>query len=60
MRSALLTIVVGLVVYVVANELITSLVTGTGTGDTLLQNLLPLAIAVGVVLAGLTMFVKAD
>lgn len=60
MRNALLTIVVGLVVYVAANELITSLVTGTGTGDTLIQDLLPLAIAIGVVLAGLTMFVKAD
>jgi hypothetical protein len=35
MRSALLTIVVGLVVYVVAGQLIESLVTGTGTGDTL-------------------------
>ena len=60
MRNALLTIVVGLVVYVTASQLITSLVTGTGTGDTLIQTLLPLAIAIGVVLAGLTMFVKAD
>jgi hypothetical protein len=60
MRSALLTIVVGLVVYVVAGQLIESLVTGTGTGDTLIQDILPLAIAIGVVLAGLTMFVKAD
>ena len=60
MRSALLTIVVGLVVYVVANELIDSLVTGTSTGDTLITSLLPLAIAIGVVLAGLTMFVKTE
>jgi hypothetical protein len=60
MRNALLTIVVGLVIYVVANELIGNLVTGTGTGDELIQNLLPLAIAVGVVLAALTMFVKSD
>jgi hypothetical protein len=60
MRNALLTIVVGLMVYVVANQLITTLITGTGTGDTLMQTLLPLAIAIGVVLAGLTMFVKAD
>jgi hypothetical protein len=60
MRNALLTIVVGLVTYIVANTLIDQLVTGTGTGDTLITNLLPLAIAVGVVLAALTMFVKAD
>jgi hypothetical protein len=60
MKNALLSIIVGLVVYVVANELIGSLVTGTGTGDTLIQNLLPLAIAVGVVLAALTMFVKSE
>jgi hypothetical protein len=60
MRNALLTIVVGLVVYVVADKLITTMVTGTGTSDTLIQTLLPLAIAIGVVLAGLTMFVKAD
>jgi uncharacterized membrane protein YeaQ/YmgE (transglycosylase-associated protein family) len=60
MRNALLTIVVGLVTYIVANTLIEQLVTGTGTGDTLITNLLPLAIAVGVVLAALTMFVKAD
>jgi hypothetical protein len=60
MRNALLTIVVGLVVYVVADKLITTMVTGTGTGDTLIQTLLPLSIAIGVVLAGLTMFVKAD
>jgi hypothetical protein len=60
MRNALLTIVIGLMVYVVADKLITTLITGTGTGDTLMQTLLPLAIAIGVVLAGLTMFVKAD
>ena len=28
-------------VYVVANQLITTLITGTGTGDTLMQTLLP-------------------
>lgn len=60
MRSALLTIVVGLVVYVVAGQLIDSLVTGTSNADKLIQSILPLAIAIGVVLAGLTMFVKAD
>ena len=47
-------------VYISANMLITQLVTGTATGDVLMQTLLPLAIAIGVVLAGLTMFIKAD
>lgn len=60
MRNALLTIVVGLVVYIVAGQLITSLITATAASDNLIKTILPLAIAIGVVLAGLTMFVKAD
>jgi sorbitol-specific phosphotransferase system component IIBC len=60
MRNALLTIVVGIVVYIAASTLITTLITGTGTGDVLIQQLLPLSIAIGVVIAGLTMFVKTD
>ena len=60
MQRALVTIVVGVMVYISANMLITTLITGTDTGDVLMQTLLPLAIAIGVVLAGLTMFIKAD
>ena len=60
MQKALVTIVVGVMVYISADMLIDQLVTGTDTGDVLMQTLLPLAIAIGVVLAGLTMFIKAD
>ncbi len=58
MRTGLLAIIVGLVVYIVSNQLIAALVTGTTTGDTLIQTLVPIAIAVGVVLAALGVFMK--
>lgn len=39
MRQALVGIIIAIVVYIVSNQLITSLVTGTSTGDTLIQTL---------------------
>lgn len=58
MKAALLTIIIGIVVYIIANTMIGTLVKGTTTGDVLLQTLVPLAIAVGIVLAALGAFMK--
>lgn len=58
MKAAMLAVVVGIVVYIVANTMITTLVEGTTTGDVLLRTLVPLAIAVGIVLAALGSFMK--
>lgn len=55
----MLAIIIGIVVYIVANTMITTLVKGTSTGDILLQTLVPLAIAVGIVLAALGSFMGA-
>jgi len=57
-KAAMLAVVVGIVVYIVANTMITTLVEGTTTGDVLLRTLVPLAIAVGIVLAALGSFMK--
>lgn len=48
MVKALRNIAIGLVIFIVANELIDALITGTDTGSTLIQSLVPLAIGIGV------------
>ena len=58
MVKALITVAVGLVTFIVVGELVTTLVTGTDTGAVLIQNLLGLAVAVGVVIAALTILLK--
>ena len=58
MVNALITVAVGLVTFIVVGELVTTLVTGTDTGAVLIQNLLGLAVAVGVVIAALTILLK--
>jgi len=57
-KSALLGVIIGLVAYIVSNQLIAALVTGTSTGDLLIQSLVPISIAVAVVLVALGSFMK--
>jgi len=56
--NALKAIILGIVIYIVANQLITEMVTGTTIGDNLITSLVPLAIAVGIVWAALSSFLK--
>ena len=58
MKSALLGVIIGLVAYIVSNQLIAALVTGSSTGDLLIQSLVPISIAVAVVLVALGSFMK--
>ena len=58
MTSALKAIVLGIVVFIVAETLIDEMVTGTSVGKTLIRSLVPLAIAVGIVWAALSSFLK--
>jgi len=51
-------IVGSVIAYVVAAELIDGLVTGTGTGDVLMQNTVPIVVAAGVLLLILKEFVR--
>jgi len=57
-KTALLGVIIGLVAYIVSNQLIAALVTGTSTGDLLIQSLVPISIAVAVVLVALGSFMK--
>ena len=50
MKTAIQAVIGGIVVYIVANTLITSMITGTGTGDVLIQTIAPIVLAVMVVL----------
>ena len=59
MTQALKAIVLGIVVYIVAKELIDAMVEETvEVGDLLIVTLVPLAIAVGIVWAALASFLK--
>lgn len=48
MVKALRNIAIGLVIFVVASELIGALITGTDSASVLIQSLVPLAIGIGV------------
>jgi len=56
--SALKAIILGIVIYIVAQQLISQMITGTTIGDNLITSLVPLAIAVGIVWAALSSFLK--
>jgi hypothetical protein len=47
-------LLIGIIGYIISNQLITSLVTGTSTGDTLIQQIVPIAVGVGVVWVSLS------
>lgn len=46
-------LMVGLVAYVVAGDMLDALITGTATGDTIMTSIIPIAIAAGTVIASL-------
>lgn len=58
MQKALVSVAVGLVTFIMVQQLVDALVTGTDTGSVIIQNILALAVAIGVVLLALTAFLK--
>lgn len=54
----MISVAIGLVVFIMTTQLVTALVTGTDTGSVIIQNVLALAVAIGVVLLALTTFLK--
>lgn len=58
MQKALISVAVGLVTFIMVQQLVEALVTGTDTGSVIIQNILALAVAIGVVLLALTAFLK--
>lgn len=59
MAKGLMSVAIGLVVFIMVQALVSNLITGTDTGSVIIQNILSLAVAIGVVLAALTTFLKA-
>ena len=51
-------VIIGLVTFIVVQQLVAALVTGTDTGSTIIQNILALAVAVGVVYSAFQTFLK--
>lgn len=49
MRRVFEALGVGALVYIVANQVLGHLITGTSTGDAIFTNLVPIAIVVGIV-----------
>ena len=58
MTKGLISVAIGLVVFIMVQELVGALVTGTDSGSTIIQNVLALAVAIGVVILALTTFLK--
>lgn len=59
MAKGLISVVIGLVIFIMVDALVAALITGTDTGSVIIQNILSLAVAIGVVLLALTTFLKA-
>lgn len=60
MAKGLISVAVGLVTFIMVQQLVAALVTGTDTGSVIIQNILALAVAIGVVLLALTTFLKSE
>lgn len=58
MIKGLIGVSIGLVTFIVVQQLVSALVTGTSTGDVIIQNILGLAVAIGVVIFAFTTFLK--
>jgi len=58
LTKGLISVAIGLVVFIMVQELVGALVTGTDSGSTIIQNVLALAVAIGVVILALTTFLK--
>jgi hypothetical protein len=56
--KGLISVAIGLVVFIMVTELVEALVTGSDTGSIIIQNILALAVAIGVVLLALNTFLK--
>jgi len=56
--KGLLGVVIGLVTFIVVQQLTAALITVTATGSTIIQNILSLAIAIGVVIGAFNTFLK--
>jgi len=56
--KGLLGVVIGLVTFIVVQQLPAALITGPDTGSTIIQNILSLAIAIGVVIGAFNTFLK--
>ena len=59
MIKGLIGVAIGLVTYIVVVQLVGALVTGTNAADLIIQNILGLAVAIGVVIFAFTTFLKA-
>ena len=58
MTKGLISVAIGLVVFIMVTELVDALVVGTDTGSVIIQNILALAVAIGVVIAALMTFLR--
>ena len=58
MTKGLISVAVGLVVFIMVRELVDALVTGTSTSERIITGILSLAVAIGVVIAALNTFLK--
>ena len=59
MTRGLLAVALGLVIFIMITTLIRTVVTGTDTGSVVIQNVLGLTVAIGIVIAALSTFLKA-
>lgn len=60
MVKGLISVATGLVTFILVGQLVDTLVTGTDIGSVIIQNILSLAVAIGVVMLALTSFLKSD
>jgi hypothetical protein len=59
MIRGLIGTLIGLMTYIAVTLMVASLITGTSAGDTIITNILGLAIAIGVVVAAFATFLKS-
>ncbi len=58
MTKGLIGVALGLVVYIVVVKFVDALVTGSSTGDVIIQQILGLAVAIGIVIFAFTTFLR--
>ena len=59
MTKGLLSVMIGLVIFIMVQQLVSTLITGTDSGSIIIQNILSLSVAIGVVVVALTSFLKS-
>ena len=60
MTKGLIGVILGLVTFIIVQQLVGTLVTGTDTGSLLIINILALAVAIGVVVGALRSFLSGS